>query len=389
MLVQSRQRVFRALLGSAMLATLPLATGCQSAQFSGKVPGFGWVSGWWGKPDAANEPTKPPAGFEMPSSKADPTASAYAGGSRTPSGGYANQDRSKTTGSYAAGDRANPSNWGGPSRPPSAAGYSASLRGEEEGYASAGAAKGNSSAARPAGGGYDPYGDTAPSTDSPYGASARDAGYAASARGDGYSARMASTNQRATRSSLSDDDMYGEDEGDAYSASSTGNRFSTGGGYGAEAPRSSGRSSASYDDEDSMMTADDELENSYPRTSGYGSGYRVPATRSAPSNDRRYPSSKSSDSYDDDYGMSEDDDSDFGEDSKVQKVAATEQGRYGLSAKAASMLERPVDGEFRPGSTGRVGASRTSAVSRAGYDSLEEEKPAASTASRYSNRFSD
>jgi hypothetical protein len=407
MLSKSRNRAMKALFGSAMLLALPLATGCQTGNFGGNIPGYGMISGWWGGPDASKaDPNKPPAGFQTPSSKADPNGSSYAGGgggaARGPRGGYGSQadtggypkQGSKQGPSYAAGDRSNPNNWGGSAnRQASGSSPAEDVEGDFAGAPAKGygASRGDRTAP-----GYDPYGGNSPSNvdetaDEPTG---RASAYSADARGSsasrnagGYGNRMISGSDRATKSDM-DDGPAGRRGTSSYSA--RGSRYAEEAGA-EEAPVDrSTRSATISDDESEAMTSDETVEANYPKTKGYSSSYTVPANRGAatPATDRRYPATKSTGgeggATDDDYGMSETEVA--GEEPVVEQVAAVESRRYGLSTKAADMLEKSDDdSEFRPGSTGRPGYRKASSVSQAGYSATEPEATASrSSSSRYS-----
>lgn len=403
MLRKSRTRAIKALFGSAILLALPLATGCQTGNFGGNIPGYGAIAGWWGGADKP-DPNKPPAGYQanLPSSRSDPNGQSYAGGAQgrgvrrgadvdygAEGGGY---DRSAPGGygaqgpSYAAGNRNNLNNWGEKAtRRASASTYGAETEGEFAGANSGG--YGAAPRGQKASPGYDPYGGATPSAnEEDYGAASRGSTYAASNRGaatgraSAYNTRMASGSQRATKSSELEDEGY-ETEQAAPSGGTS--RFSSR--EEAAAPRSR-RYAAAETEDDGAMTADDDLESTYPQTQGYGSGYKVPASRGAvPSTDRRYPGAKSSGASsrttDDDYGMTG-----FEDESAIEKVAASEPTRYGLSSKAAAMLDRGIDGDFRPGSTSRPGYRTASKVSPVAYSSedMEEESTATGrTASRF------
>lgn len=395
MLRKSRSRALHALFGSAMLVALPLATGCQSANFGGNVPGMGWVQGWWGGDAAKSDPNKPPAGY-MPSSKADPNGSSYAGRGRSPRDGYGAEgggyeSKRGSGASYAAGDRSNPSNWGGANRQASGATSGAGYDTEYAGGASGGYGAGASTrGSKSAVGGNDPYGSSAPSNeDDSYAASVRGSAYSADSRNGysdrgatPYSSKMTSGAQRATTRAQIDEEI----DYDAESAPRTngsGSRFSSESIEGEVAPARNGRSTNSYraDAEDDAMTADEDVEASYPQTTGYKSSYTVPDRGSkAPSTERRYPATKSgaSKKLSDDYGMRSEPET---TDDDVQVTSAAETGRYGLSAKAANMLDRSGEGEFRPGSTSRPGYTKRASVAQAGYS---DEDDSASTAARTS-----
>jgi hypothetical protein len=406
MLRKSRSRAVQALLGSALLLALPLATGCQTANFSGNVPGFGWVQGWWGGDASKADPNKPPAGY-LPSSKADPNGSSYAGATgrgRAARDGYGSEgaggyeSKRNTGASYAAGDRGNPNNWGSANRQASGASSANDndteyAGGSAKGYGAGSSVRGD----RSAGGGNDPYGSSSPSNeDDSYASSVRGSAYSADSRNGsygranagGYNTKMTSGSQRATREPA-EEEMEDVGETDEPSNAS-GSRYSTGGyGGSATAPRG-GRSAKTMEPEaEDAMTADEDVEANYPQTTGYGSSYKVPQRQSssAPAGERRYPSSKSSGaskSINDDYGMTEKTESETdGEEAEVQQVAATETGRYGLSPKAASMLDRSSAGEFRPGTTGRPGYSKRGSVAQAGYSDEEAAESAATRTSRF------
>lgn len=425
MLRKSRSRVIQTLFGSALLLSLPLTTGCQTGNFGGNIPGYGAISGWWGGADKP-DPNKPPAGYQMPSSKADPNGPAYAGGANRgarrsgdldigteTAGGY---DRAAPGGygaqgaSYAAGNRNNVNNWekgkrsGGESSYSAGAGGGAGADGEGEfaGGSSYGKAAGYGAAARGgerASPSYDPYGGATPSSiDEETGAGSRGAAYTADTRGTGagrnspYSTRMASGSQRAAKSSRLEDEGY-EPEETAPSKGSS--RFSS---RDDVAPTRGSRASLPADEDEGAMTADEDVEGSYPQTQGYGSGYKVPSTRGAsPSSGRRYPSTNSgatSRTTDDDYGMTEEaspeSDGVPADKSSVAKVAAAEPTRYGLSSKAAAMLDRSTDGDFRPGTTSRPGYRATSRVSPVGYSAAEtEEEDEVAPVGRTASRFAD
>lgn len=405
MLRKSHTRAMKALLGSTILLALPLATGCQTGNFGGNIPGYGMISGWWGGADASKaDPSKPPAGY-LPSSKADPNGQSYAGGANRgarrgvdvdyggEAGGYGAQGSS-----YAAGNRNNLNNWeAGKRNPGSSYGAGgADAEGEFAGAPSYGKSAGYGTGARgeKATPGYDPYGGATPSTgEDEYGASPRGSAHTADARGatsgprGGYSTRMASGSQRASKSTPVEDEGY---EAEEPAPTTGGSRFSSRDDV--SAPRGS-RSAKVADEDDGAMTADEDAEASYPQTKGYGSGYKVPSTRSssAPSSERRYPSTKSggasSRTTDDDYGMSETE-ATGEEEATVEKVAATEPTRYGLSSKAAAMLDRGLDGDFRPGSTSRPGYRTAAKVSQAGY-SAEETEEESTEVGRTASRFAE
>jgi hypothetical protein len=221
MLRKSRNRALKAFIGSAMLLALPFATGCQSANFGANLPGYGLVSGWWGGDADKIDADKPPRGYQLPSSRAEPNGDSYAGargargGYETDAGGaeggYSRQGYASQN-SYATGNRANPNNWGGANR--KASGYSAEgeVEGDYPGSEPQGYSASRNGAASP---GYDPYGGNAPSNArESSGPPPRTSAYSADARSGGYGNRLASGSQRATR--------YTEQEEEGYDAEPSG-----------------------------------------------------------------------------------------------------------------------------------------------------------------------